>query len=403
MKMRLRRTLTMVAAGLAVSVGVAACGSSGGSTGGTAAGGDYVFGASLPVTGSLSALGLAWQGGLKLAFDEANAAGVNGHKVVLKVYDDKSEDPAATVSNYRAMVNSDHALAGLGFMSSSANAAVVPTAQQSKMPIIGTGVYAPYTDFMWGSGIDLNGTLLTELPLVQYLAKQKGVTKPRVASINVNTQAGLAASKLWGQKTSDVLTDVGDRNEPLSFSQYSTEAAQIMTGKPGIIAMALPVATTVIAVRALRQAGFTGPIVDVYYGASETLFQQLDDANFYAYRDYADPSSTAAATLVSAAQTYGVDAKSFAQGGYFTTGYVIGKMVVNVLKACGAACTRETFAAKLASDASHIDTGGLTGQVGFSPDHHAFTHTVLYYAWDPAAKKSVPAGLAEGQAYYSAP
>jgi branched-chain amino acid transport system substrate-binding protein len=372
-----------------------ACGGdAGGDSSGSGSGSSepWKIGGNFMLTGALGPLGQAWEAGVNVAFDEVNAdGGVHDRQLELTSLDDENANPAKAAANYKSLATSDKVLAVVGVPNSVTAGAIQPLTEQLKVPVIGTGFGPPYTDYTFSSGLDPYASLLNMIPLIQHLAEAEGLDEPKVATISADTASGQKSTELYKEAAADAgLNNVIDRNDPPTLTQYSTEAAAIMQADPDIVGISEPTAVAVIVVRALRQAGFEGDIVGGYFTASEQTFQQIDDPRFYAYRDFADPSTEVAADLVATADKFGVDAKSFVAGQYFTTGYVIGKMVAAVLDECGESCTPESFTKALTSGAANIDTGGLTGKAGYDGDNHSFLQEVSNYKWDQAAKTSVP-------------
>jgi branched-chain amino acid transport system substrate-binding protein len=104
---RLFRVFGVVSISLASLVTVAT--SSGASSSGSIAKGQPVLiGASLSLTGDFSGDGVAFQQGYKLwAADQNAKGGLLGHKIVLKILNDTST-PTQVVTNYQALISSDH-------------------------------------------------------------------------------------------------------------------------------------------------------------------------------------------------------------------------------------------------------------------------------------------------------
>ena len=104
----------MAMGAVALSVGVlAACSSGGSSTpsagaAGPASTGPITIGASLSLHGGFSADGVAFQQGYELWAKDVNAhGGLLGRQVKLKILDDDSS-PTQVVTNYQILINSDH-------------------------------------------------------------------------------------------------------------------------------------------------------------------------------------------------------------------------------------------------------------------------------------------------------
>jgi hypothetical protein len=101
-----------------------------------------------------------------------------------------------------------------------------------------------------------------------------------------------------------------------------------------------------------------------------------------------------------AAAVHGSDPKSFVNGNYYTEGWVVGMLLMKVLKACGDSCDAESFNRTLQTKASSVDTGGLTGANGFTTKNHTFLHEVSYWTWDKAKQAEAPvSGSPKAPAY----
>ncbi|MEA2942028.1 MAG: branched-chain amino acid transport system substrate-binding protein, partial [Bradyrhizobium sp.] len=126
--------------------------------------------------------------GLSLAIDEINAkGGLLGKKVELLVRDDES-NPAKGVIAARELVQREKVAAFFGGLDTPVSVAIVPFANQSKVPFI--GVWAA------GTAITRNGApenyvfrvsavdALVDVALVDYAAKKYGAKKPGMILIN---------------------------------------------------------------------------------------------------------------------------------------------------------------------------------------------------------------------------
>jgi branched-chain amino acid transport system substrate-binding protein len=103
--MSVRTCLTAVSV-LSLAGGVAACGSSGSSSGSKS--GPIVIGTSLSLSGDFAADGQAFQRGYQLWADDQNAkGGLMGRRVKLDVVSDSSH-PDQVISNYQKLIGSNH-------------------------------------------------------------------------------------------------------------------------------------------------------------------------------------------------------------------------------------------------------------------------------------------------------
>jgi hypothetical protein len=136
----------------------------------------------------------------------------------------------------------------------------------------------------------------------------------------------------------------------------------------------------------LRQRGFKGLIVNSYAGSDEPAYQQIKDDNFMAPRSFVWPTDDVAADMAAKAKQSGQEDQLVST--YFTRGYLLGQLMEETLKACGADCDRTSFRESLEKVTS-MDTKGLAGDVGFDgAGDHLFVSQAQIYAWDGGASKA---------------
>src|ERR1700694_24594 len=103
----------------------------------TGGGGDKVkIGVFMSMTGDTANFGISSVNGIKMAADEANAAGgINGKQIELDVQDDRS-DPSEAATIVTKFVTQDGVNAILGEVASSRSIASAPIAQNAKIPML---------------------------------------------------------------------------------------------------------------------------------------------------------------------------------------------------------------------------------------------------------------------------
>ena len=160
------------------------------------------FGLVAAMSGQSAKSGEAIVRGLSLAIDEINSrGGLLGKKVELVVRDDES-NPAKGVIAARELVQREKVVAFFGGLDTPVSIAIVPFANQAKVPFMG----------VWAAGtpITRNGSSdnyvfrvsavdeLVDIALVDYAAKKYAVKKPGMILINnpwgESNEAGLKAA-----------------------------------------------------------------------------------------------------------------------------------------------------------------------------------------------------------------
>ncbi|AQP50554.1 ABC transporter substrate-binding protein [Tessaracoccus flavescens] len=132
-----RRTLLGASAAAAVAGALSACSAKPGGGGGGEAGGDTVkLGINYELSGGVATYGQASVVGIKMALDELNeAGGIDGKKVELKEYDNKSDAAEATTLANKLMAQ-DGVIACMGPATSGNFKATVPVANKNKIPVV---------------------------------------------------------------------------------------------------------------------------------------------------------------------------------------------------------------------------------------------------------------------------
>jgi branched-chain amino acid transport system substrate-binding protein len=400
--LRPRRTVP-VAVVAALSLVLAACGgSTGAGSGSSGSGGGsktFTVGFIGSLSGPLAALGSAWLAGLKdsIAYQESQGA---PDKITVDAQDDRNDPPTAVTA--ARSIYAGQPLAVVGIPASNVGAAIAPLALANKVPVVGTGILPPQNTYSYAAGLDITQTFADEVPLFKHLAQQSGKPQTRLALLASDTASGHKSvapvqALLKGSDVSVVNTQFIN----VSGTSFDPQAAQVVAAKADIVGVTNTATSMLAIVHSLRAAGFTGAIVNYWAGASAAMLKQLNDPNMFVYRDFADPAEPAAATMAKqAAAVHGSDPTTFVNGNYYTEGWVVGMLLENVLKACGSSCTAQSFNTALQTKASSVDTGGLTGDNGFTTGNHTFLHEVSYWTWDKAKQAETPvSGLPKAPAY----
>jgi branched-chain amino acid transport system substrate-binding protein len=239
------------------------------------------FGLVAAMSGQSAKSGEAIVRGLSLAIDEINAAGgVLGKKVELVVRDDES-NPAKGVVAARELVQREKVVAFFGGLDTPVSIAIVPFANQSKVPFMG----------VWAAGtpITRNGAAdnyvfrvsavdeLVDVALVDYAMKKYGAKKPGMILIN----------NPWGESNENGLkAALADKNIPFAaiekFQDADVDVVPQLTRLKDAGADALflvaNVAPSSQVVKSLDRMGWNVPIVS-HWGPAGGRFSELAGAS----------------------------------------------------------------------------------------------------------------------------
>jgi branched-chain amino acid transport system substrate-binding protein len=272
-------------AALAVSVGLAACGSSSSSSGGS--GGDTIkIGASVPLSGPLAGFGSFVKWGYQHAVAQVNAAGgitVNGKKkkVQLIMLDDQT-DPNTVANNTTRLITRDKVDAMLGSCTPALVNAGALVADRQKVPLV-TGCdpleafksVKPQWNYVWDMFFD--EPELAALPF--QTLKNQGLdtkTNKRVAILADNGPDGLVVGgKLWPAMAKQFgYTVVQNSSFPVDTTQFSS-LIQSAKSKRADILLVDAVTPPAIAMRKqMAAANYKPKVIVVEKGAEPVQYAQ---------------------------------------------------------------------------------------------------------------------------------
>jgi branched-chain amino acid transport system substrate-binding protein len=238
------RSAIAVLMAMVISVG-AAC--TPGGPGAPAQGQTLKVGVLVHLTGPFAETGQMQQLGAQIASDEINAAGgikaLNGAKLELVVRD-AGTSVSDSVSAMQSLLASNTLVAGIGTGLSSNTLAIVPIAEQNKMPWLDVSFEDKITEsgykFIFASSPKQSTLSDTEFPGLVEIAKQAGVNLTRVGLITSPNVTNTTAADLVRQQYAPRFgwTIVMDQNiQPGSATGgvLSTLVAQIKQNDPQVM------------------------------------------------------------------------------------------------------------------------------------------------------------------------
>ncbi|MDP4114387.1 MAG: ABC transporter substrate-binding protein, partial [Bacillota bacterium] len=144
------------------------------------------IGINYELTGAVATYGQASVDGIKMAFDEINAAGgVNGMKIVPVIVDNKSDAAEATTLATKLMTE-DQVVAELGPATSGNYMATIPVAMGNKIPIISASATADE-----GVTTDANGNVNDYVFRLCFNDSFQGITMANFASQNLSAKSAV--------------------------------------------------------------------------------------------------------------------------------------------------------------------------------------------------------------------
>src|SRR3984957_1397560 len=273
----------VVLGAVALSVGVLAACSSGGSSSSTSAAGTtsptgsaatspsssapISIGASLSLTGDFSDDGKAFKQGYELWVKDVNAAGgILGRQVTLTILDDKS-DPNQVVTNYQTLINSDHVNLTFGPFSSLLTAPASAVAARNGYAFVeGAGgapsVFDTPSNQADHNTFDASLPVADELtPFVNYIASLGSAADHKLTAAYpmandpfADPPVQLAQQKLQALGVKTVYSNIF----PEEVSSYAAPALAVAQSKPDLVLLGSTDVPTVQAfMKGFQQQHFT--------------------------------------------------------------------------------------------------------------------------------------------------
>jgi branched-chain amino acid transport system substrate-binding protein len=379
------RTRPAILATLALALSVAACSGGVGAATGTASPGtarSIVIGATLSLTGSLSAPGAPLEAGYQQEIAAVNAAGgitVDGtrERLRLVVLDNRS-DPAAASSQARQLVRRDHAVALLGFATAQIVLPTALVAEQLRVPFLtslmpvrafASGDKAGWKyswDFFYDERQQATRT-------ASALASVPGSKK--VALFTDSEPDAVAERALYTAAfRADGLDLVGDYTVPAGTTDFSSFIADARASGAQLLAGQLASADGVALWKEVKSAGldpkaaFLAQAPDAASGTQSLGALAAGTLS----PGYWSPSQASPGQLAAIAATLG---KSYPDEQDYATaavGYAVAQVLTDALTRSGS-----TSAGKLTAAISRTSARTTAGLITFSPS----THTAItpYY------------------------
>src|SRR2546430_16454925 len=251
-----------------VCLAAAAC-SAPGSSSSSASGGSSSGSGSGPImiavvdaqSGSSSDLGQFEYRGVKLAADQANAAGgVDGRKITLALLDDQGDPTVGTELARKIASQGDVAM--LGTAESAVTLAMAPILQSEHIPNITSGqstkllaVGSPYLFLNGPTGLTYDSTL------ARYLVRTKGDKKFALLTNNDSYGAGEHDAFLSSPKSLGI-TPVADKVVPQDQTNMTPALTAIRGKNPQVLFIGAEEAQSGLTVKQARALGMTAVIAE---------------------------------------------------------------------------------------------------------------------------------------------
>jgi ABC-type branched-subunit amino acid transport system substrate-binding protein len=258
--------------------------------------------------------------------------------------------------------------------------AIQETVQESKNPYIFhmTCSYADMAD--------------VAVPFGATLTRKK---KPRVITLGLDVSGGYEFDTRVKERVTKMGgTYLGHQVMAPTASDADAQAQAIANAKPDFIVLQASTGSAVIALKALSKFGVTVPVIANGPAGADPVYLAVGTAtgsHYYSVNCYTPASVKVPGTaaMVAAANQYGFGKES--DNVNFTEGWVVGMTAVAALKKAGKNLTRDTFRTAITS-LHNMPTGGLSGNVQFSPKVLQGISITRPYKYNYAAGKMIQVG-----------
>jgi branched-chain amino acid transport system substrate-binding protein len=265
-----RRAATAAALLAVCSLTTTGCAADGRSTGSE----EIPIGVNIELSGPAAVLGASYKNALDLVIDDVNRQGVLGGKKIRLVVRDNKSDPAEAVRVAKNLWDNEKIVAMVGPGTSPTAAPVVLEAERRKVPL-----------FTFGS----SGALVNPVDQHTYIFKippnNEDMAAIQVAEITNrgNTNVGyIAPSDAFGDASLKAFTPAA-RNRGLAIvrverfnpkdTDFTVPVTKLLAKHPQAIAVAAITPASSLVAKAIKQSGFSGPVV-FEGGAGAELFVQ---------------------------------------------------------------------------------------------------------------------------------
>lgn len=226
-------------------------------------GGDKVkIGVFMSMTGDTANFGISSTNGIKMAADEANAAGgINGKQIELDVQDDRS-DPSEAATIVTKFVTQDGVHAILGEVASSRSIAAAPIAQNAKIPMLTPSSTNPEVtkkgDYIFRSCfIDpVQGAAIAQFAAKSLGKKRAGIMVDRKNDYSTGLEKFISATfiKLGGEMVITQSYQAGDQD-------FNAQLTSIKGSNPDVIFVPGYYGDVALIAKQARDKGITVPFV----------------------------------------------------------------------------------------------------------------------------------------------
>lgn len=329
-------------------------------------GSTIVLGQSAPATGPAAQLGIQMNRGMKLHFDQVNAAGgINGRKIELRFLDDGYE-PARTAANTKQLIDSSFAL--IGYVGTPTSAAALPAIVASEIPF-----FAPFT----GAAILRNPIQPNVFHMRAGYDEETAEIVKKFTALGLNRVAVFHQNDSYGRAGLDGVNKalaakgmqlVGSATVERNSVDVNSALAKLLPLKADVIVQIGAYAGCAAFIKQARARGFAGQFYNVSFVGSAALAKELGADGAGVGITQVVPMPYGSASPIALEFNNALKAAGQTDPNYSAMeGYIAAKVMTEALRRAGRDLTRPKLITALQS-LREYSVGGFI--VDFSPTKH---------------------------------
>jgi ABC-type branched-subunit amino acid transport system substrate-binding protein len=350
------------------------------------------------LTGQVADIGKGASSGFKTAIDWANThGGVNGHQIKLTIANDASDEQKGRVAFDSAVADGNLGIFG-GF-EANVWAPLVPLAARNKTLEVGVGFSdssieppQPYV-YVVNTSQKADADLMVSFVKSELVKNGSVPASPRAAILGF---ASVFTTTIMNFLKTDITKEgwknVAEQTFDPAAIDLTNQASVVARANPDVVFAFLLDSDAKLAVSALRQQGYRGPVVDFTGASSPATLVAVNDAGYYTMRFVNVLNDTSlpgiADVLARARATNNVEG---IDGGWWPIGYLQGLLAVAALKGCADPCTPEKYNTAF-ENMGKVDASGLVDDMQVTPARHRAVTNGIFYHFDTTQKKEVSVG-----------
>lgn len=355
------------------------------------------WGLMMDMSGTASASQIPWVNGVKAYINKVNeSGGVHGRKINLLVEDDRY-DASISRTNYEKLNNQTPALGVSGLGNSSAQAALMTGIRRSKLPLVGSyaitkaGLEPPTPNYLAGF---CGNKEMAQVGVNAFTDRMK-LKAPKVVTAHMDVAGGKDYADYVGAE----VAKRGGTHKALPIkvgaADVTAQVMEINEMKPDFITVYGVPSPTILLMKTMLQYGLKIPTFSITHLGTPEIYAAIgpEAGAHYSFVSCFSPGDVADAPgvreMAAAADKYGHGA--FKNNVNFVGGWVVGKLITEVVSSAGKEPTRDKLVAVL-SKTVELDTQGVTGPIRYTPDDHRGMIVMRPYNYDYKTGKFVAQG-----------